>query len=317
MKYYIAADGGGTKLQVILYDEDLHIISSAKMSGTNTILRNTEDVLEEMRGLIRELIPESITEIESADLCILKYEEEFLKLLRERCVVRSTMHWDEGMTPLLSSGVCYGIVAQAGTGSDAFLMQPWGKKLFGGWGFILGDEGSGYDIGRQGLRACVLYGEGRGPATIIYDILFEEWNLDKENYWGLIEKVYNCKEYKNLIASVARVVAKAAKEQDPVAIKIYEDAGHAMASQVLGVITWNQGVWEGPIITSGGAWKGCPKMFETFREDILEKYPEAVIQYPIFEPVAGCAIGRQFEDGKFFEEFEDRIREEFTEFLYQ
>lgn len=57
MKYYIAADGGGTKLQAILYDENLHIVDTGRMSGTNTILRTEEEVREDMRVLIRGLIP--------------------------------------------------------------------------------------------------------------------------------------------------------------------------------------------------------------------------------------------------------------------
>ena len=315
MKYYIAADGGGTKLQVILYDENLHIVNTARMSGTNTIHRPVEDMLADMKKLIDELIPAEIQEIECADLIILRYQKEFLELLKERCIVRNYHGWGENETPLFSTGVRYGVVAQAGTGSDAFLVQPDGKKTVGGWGFILGDEGSGYDIGMNGLKAAIYSTDGRGPKTLIYDILTEEWGLTIP--WDIVTTVYGKTDYRSLVASVSRIVAKAAKQKDAVALKIYEDAGHEMAFQVLTVIANNGGVWEGPVVTSGGAWKGCPVMFETFRKDILEKYPDAEVRYPIFEPVVGCAVGRMLEEGCEFADFEETICREFGEFLYR
>ena len=51
MKYYIAADGGGTKLQAVLYDEDLRVVNSARMFGTNTRKKPEERVEEEIERI--------------------------------------------------------------------------------------------------------------------------------------------------------------------------------------------------------------------------------------------------------------------------
>ena len=54
MKYYIAADGGGTKLQAVLYDEELRMVSAARVSGVNSNFRPVGHIAAEMRRLVRE-----------------------------------------------------------------------------------------------------------------------------------------------------------------------------------------------------------------------------------------------------------------------
>ena len=59
-----------------------------------------------------------------------------------------------------------GIVIVSGTGSIAYGRNDRGEaSRAGGWGYVLGDEGSGYWIGRLALRAVVRHADGRGRAT--------------------------------------------------------------------------------------------------------------------------------------------------------
>ena len=313
MKYYIAADGGGTKLQAILYDENLHIVDTGRMSGTNTILRTEEEVREDMRVLIRGLIPQEITRIAGADICVVRYSEAFLDVLKERCTVDSPVFYGEGETGLAAAGAAYGILAQAGTGSDAFLVQPDRRLSIGGWGYIFGDEGSGYDIGQRTLRAAIHAQDGRGPKTAILDILMKEWQLDE--LWDVVGRAMGGGDYRPLVASATYIASLAARQNDAVALGIYEDAAREMASQVFAAIAGYGGTWEGPIVASGGVWKGHPRMFEVFCQDIREKYPEAEIIRPIFEPVAGCAVLRRFASGETFGDFSGIIGKEFASFL--
>lgn len=313
MKYYIAADGGGTKLQAILYDENLHIVDTGRMSGTNTILRTEEEVREDMRSLVKELIPQEITRIAGADICVVKYSGAFLDVLKERCTVDSHVFYGEGETGLAAAGAAFGILAQAGTGSDAFLVQPDRQVSIGGWGYIFGDEGSGYDIGQRTLRAAIYAHDGRGPKTAILDILMKEWQLD--DLWDLVGRAMGGGDYRPLVASAAHIASLAAKQNDAVALGIYEYAAREMASQVFAAIAGYGGTWEGPIVASGGVWKGHPRMFEAFRQDIREKYPEAEIIRPVFEPVAGCAVLRRFAAGETFGDFSEVMGKEFASFL--
>ena len=64
----------------------------------------------------------------------------------------------------------------------------------------------------------------------------------------------------------------------------------------------------------GAAW---PIMFEEFKRIVLEKYPEATIVHPEFEPVVGCVIKRCFDEGIDIEKVRDKIREGFADFRYK
>ena len=47
----------------------------------------------------------------------------------------------------------------------------------GGWGYVLGDEGSGYWIGRAALRAVLREADHRGPATVLTPMLLEHFGV--------------------------------------------------------------------------------------------------------------------------------------------
>ena len=92
MKYYVAADGGGTKLLALLYDEEFHVVRSARMTGTNSTQISCDQIREKMERLVEQLIPPEITELEGADLSVLRYEELFLEVLGRRCSIRQYKH---------------------------------------------------------------------------------------------------------------------------------------------------------------------------------------------------------------------------------
>lgn len=319
MRYYIAADGGGTKLQVILYNEDLEIINTAKSTGTNFLFKPKSDVEKEIDKLTEKLIPKSITEIEAVDLMLVGGSRIFIDAVSSRCTVNNISYRGEGATPLAASGYLYGITAQAGTGSDAFMVQPDDRFLIGGWGAVLGDEGGGYDIGLNSLKAAIYSFDGRGENTLLYDLIMEEWKLS--SLWDLVSVIHNDPDYRRLVASVSYITEKAAKMGDQIALRIYENAAHAMSLQVFAAINRYGGNWTGPIVTSGGAWKGSRHMFDTFSKDIRNKYPEAEIMFPVFEPVIGCIVLRMCEkDEGFINKFDKNrasLEEIFKDYLYR
>jgi N-acetylglucosamine kinase-like BadF-type ATPase len=315
VNYYLIADGGGTKLQAILYDENLNIVRTARTAGTNVSFKSAEQVKAEMAELAAALIPEEIREIEAADLCIVGDPQMLLDALQPYCTIKETKLHGEGETALAAAGVSFGVVAQAGTGSDAFLIQEGLREVVGGWGAMLGDEGGGYDIGIRTLKAAIYAHDGRGPKTAILDLLMKEWALERP--WDMVLKLIRDPDYRGLVASATHVTATAAQQGDEVALRIYEYAGHELAHQVLTVLNRVGGQWVGPIVASGGAWKGCSRMFETLREQVLARYPDATVTYPIFEPVVGLAVLRQFALGRRFEEFADSLTDHFSAFRYR
>lgn len=315
-KYYIAADGGGTKLLTILYDDEFNIVSRVKSGGTNLLFRPKEAAEAEVRELADRLIPPDVREIEAFDASIVGPSDYIVNALRNKCPVKAVRHWGEGHVALASAGVRYGIVAQAGTGSDAFLIQPNGTRTVGGWGMTLGDEGGGYDIGLRTLRAAIYAEDGRGPRSVLPEMIREAWGLGV--LYDMIGKVSGNPDARSLVASVTYLTEKAAAMGDEAALAVYAEAGHEMARQVLAVIRNGGGTWIGPIVASGGAWKGSAVMFETFRREVRAVWPDAGIRFPDFEPIVGSVISRLLaEPGAEEERFMEILRGKFSGLRYR
>lgn len=313
MKYYIAADGGGSKLFAVLYDENFNIISSAKCGGTNNLFRPAEEIEDDVNALVEALIPDDVKIVEGFDHSIVGDVMPILRALEKKVIIRSSVMRNEGESALLSSCYEYGIVAQAGTGSDAYLFQPDGRTSVGGWGQYFGDEGSGYDIGNMTIRAAIYAFDGRGPKTVIKDTLMREWGLS--NMWEIFPvKVRKTRDVRKLIASAAPICGAAAALGDEVAIGIFRNAAESMAHQVKIAIKKYGDSWVGPIVMSGGAWKSSHYFKEFFREIILRDYPDAEVITPLFEPVVGSVVLRHKEHIPLCE-LRETLKIKFKEFL--
>jgi len=126
-----------------------------------------------------------------------------------------------------------GIALIAGTGSIALGHDAKGSNArAGGWGHIIGDEGSGYDLGRQCLQAVSRAVDGRGQATMLVELLLRHWKLD--NASDIIGKIYNDSD-KATIAALSTLVFAAARDGDEVARGMVENAARELALATVAV----------------------------------------------------------------------------------
>ena len=316
-RYYIAADGGGTKLLAVLYDEDRNVVRSARTQGTNTLFRPKEAVLVEAEELAEALIPEGVEVIAAADFSIVGDASPYLDAIRRRCSLGDVQGHGEGHVALASAGVKYGVAAQAGTGSDAFFIQPGVNTGVGGWGMTLGDEGGGFDIGLKTLRAAIWSQDGRGPKSVLPELLKEAWGM--KDLWEMVNRLTGNPDMRSLVASVTHITEKAAALDDPAAVSIYRNAGHELALQVLAAVRNGGGSFVGPVVASGGAWKGSRHMFEAFREEVSAVHPDAEIRFPDFEPLVGSVVLRMMEEDRNTDEraHMEHLRRTFSAFRYK
>src|SRR5262249_25242640 len=96
----------------------------------------------------------------------------------------------------------------------------------GGWGHVLGDEGSGYWIGRAALRAVLREADRRGPKTALTPLLLSHFQVPEAQH--LIHQVYQNKLTPAAIGTLAQCVHAAFREQDDVAIRILEAAANEL-----------------------------------------------------------------------------------------
>lgn len=128
----------------------------------------------------------------------------------------------------------WGIALVAGTGSIA-----WGKSRdgrmarAGGWGYLIGDEGSGFDLASEALRAVTHAADGRGDDTRLLRAILDYWGLREAP--ELILRLYRSEFKPADLAQLASVVVRVAAEGDPIAQKLINGAGTALADAVVAV----------------------------------------------------------------------------------
>jgi N-acetylglucosamine kinase-like BadF-type ATPase len=144
--------------------------------------------------------------------------------------VRLTNDADLVLTALAGGA---GVAVIAGTGSIAVGRNARGTLArAGGWGHIIGDEGSGYTIGRACLQAAARAADGRGPQTLLLDLLMRQWELKHPS--DMIDTVYTTED-KARIAQLAMSVFAAARAKDTVARRIIAQAADELHRAAIAV----------------------------------------------------------------------------------
>lgn len=161
----------------------------------------------------------------------------------------------------------WGVAVVAGTGSIAWGRSADGREeRAGGWGYLLGDEGSGYAIGMEALRAVLRAADGAGPATRLSGLL---GRLGVGAVRELVPLVYGGRLDRPALAALAPEVIALAGE-DEVARGIIEEQAGALARTVAAVVA-KLGLSEYPLALAGGLAVGC----EAYREVLLARLVEA------------------------------------------
>jgi N-acetylglucosamine kinase-like BadF-type ATPase len=129
----------------------------------------------------------------------------------------------------------WGVAVISGTGSLAYGEAASGRSArAGGWGYVLGDEGSGYTIGLAALRAVARATDGRGHATALTEALLTRWSLPRPQ--ALIRHVYGAPVAREEIAVLASLVMEVAGDGDAVARTILAEAGRELALAAQAVV---------------------------------------------------------------------------------
>jgi N-acetylmuramic acid 6-phosphate etherase len=125
----------------------------------------------------------------------------------------------------------WGIALVAGTGSIAFGRTKGGKLgRAGGWGYLLGDEGSAYALVMCALQEVVHAADGRGPPTVLTERLL--WAMGGQKPMDLIPAVYRGGWDRAALAGLAPIILDAAGQSDEVASRIAAQGAHQLALTV-------------------------------------------------------------------------------------
>ncbi|MGH9314356.1 MAG: N-acetylglucosamine kinase [Vicinamibacterales bacterium] len=181
-----------------------------------------------------------------------------------------------------------GVVVIAGTGSIAYGRNARGEAArAGGWGYVLGDEGSGYWIGRTALRAVLREADRRGEPTSLTGRLLMHFGVSKAQ--DLIHEVYYGGLRSTAIAALAPHVQQAYEEGDNVAGGILDGAARELTSSALSV-GLRLGLLEEActVVLAGGVFKGVPWLVGELTRRVTAAAARASIIQLEVEPASGA-----------------------------
>ncbi len=299
MKYYIGLDGGGTKTKGILADHNLNVLSEATGGPSNFLMLGTDAVSETLFNVINECLENADVKFEDVGAVVLgstgagrrsdaeQLEKAFIFFTATRGISFKFFRVESDARIALEGAFAGkpGSILIGGTGSIMFGKDENGEiHRVGGFGRFIGDEGSGYMLGKQGLTAIAKHYDGRGKKTILADLL--KTNFEIEEPSQLITRIY---KKKFDIASVAPLVITGAEREDAVCLDILEkqsdeliDHIHAM-KKMLNAKSLNLSLI-GSIIASNNVYS------KLFKEKVKKRCKSCKIVKPELPPALGAIV---------------------------
>lgn len=181
-------------------------------------------------------------------------------------------------------GVRTGVVVAAGTGAIALGVGPAGAAQVDGWGYLVGDVGSGFDIGRQGLIQALRHLDGRGGSAPLAAAASARYGSATE----IADAVHAAEVPPRLVAAFARDVADVARAGDPTAVRIWEDAAGALAETATAAAS-RAGLPAGTTVAWNGGLFGEEELLRRpFAERLRASMPGVVLRAPEGDAVDGA-----------------------------
>ena len=292
--HVLGIDAGGTKTTALLADGDGNVLGEGRAGAANL---QTEGELEVEK--ILHTVIERATDgrhLPLAAVCLGMAgvdREDDARVIRDvmrRLGFRSNaLIVNDALIALVAgAGPSPGVVVVSGTGSIAYGVNHLGVAArAGGWGPTLGDEGSGYWIGRRALAAVMRDVDRRGPNTDLTPLVLRHFALPKPE--ALVAEIYHQPQGRRAIAALGAVVDRARAEGDPVAIDIMTQAADELALAAASVISrLDMRGEQFAILLSGGMLRESVWLATEVRHRMAEVAPRGVVRLLTEEPAIGA-----------------------------
>jgi N-acetylglucosamine kinase-like BadF-type ATPase len=292
--HVIGIDAGGTKTVCLLADDRGLIVSEGRGPGANLhvagehgVERVLHEVMEDAigdRGVTPAAICLGIAGVDRDD------EARTVRAIMHRIARQSRVLVVNDALIALVAGAqdAAGIVIIAGTGSIAYGRNQRGEVArAGGWGHMIGDEGSGYWIGRAAIRAVLRQADQRGQPTLLTRLLIEHFRVERAQ--DLIHEVYSGTLRASTIAALAQCVQTAFTSGDAVAIGILRGCADELESLALSVARRLELVGTRfPFVLAGGIYKSVPWLREELGRRFTLSAPGSQTDLLAIEPAVGA-----------------------------
>ncbi|WP_013323772.1 N-acetylglucosamine kinase [Gloeothece verrucosa] len=308
MNYVLGIDGGGSKTLCILMDENREIrgrgyggCSNYHLVGEQKAFLAMETALEKatenlnkieikalgigLAGVSRpqdfQVIQNWVKELQSSEKLPIKWS-----LLSGNIVISH----DALIALVGGAAKAIGILVNAGTGSIIFGRNKRGEvKRVGGWGHLLGDEGSAYTIAIRGMKAALKGFDGSGEKTLL-SAYFQQ-HLSLASLEDLVKTIYQKEWGVSEIASLAPLIDQVAVAGDLAAQKILEQTVNELVegTKIVKKTLFSESeIIE--IVTSGSVWQSQYPIRARFQALLEQHSPQIRVIQPRHEPAYGAAL---------------------------
>ncbi len=297
MPYVLGLDAGGTKTMAVVMDESKRELGrgaggpgnyhSAGKQGTLAAIRQAVGEALALARLRHDELSAACFALSGVD----RPEDQRVGEMFAHTVLPGvrTVICNDAVAALYSgAGKAEGIVVIAGTGSIIYGFAPDGRKArAGGWGYHLGDEGSGWWIAEHGLFAIARAHDGRGPSTGLTSRVLSHLKLNRPE--DLITWAYSPAWTRDNVAALAPLVLEAAQSGDAVARQIVQEGVGALASSVSVVAQRLEMISPAfNVVLFGSLFRSA--LYENMmRAALREQVPNAMPVLPLVDAAVGAA----------------------------
>jgi N-acetylmuramic acid 6-phosphate etherase len=292
---YLGIDGGGTHTVALLADAAGAILGRGEAGPSNLHAVGVEAALQALETATAAAFAAAKLPVKKVTAACLglagadrSWERSVLQEWAARVRLCERLELTSDGALLLAAGTPdnWGLAIVAGTGSIAVGRTADGRTArAGGWGYLLGDEGSGYRITLAALQAVAQAADGRGPATALTESFLRRLHLDAPQ--KLIQTVYGNDWDRARLAGLAPLVFAAADAGDAAARHIVADAAEPLAQMGAAVarqLGWREAV---PLALAGG----CLLASAGYRDQVVRRLQGLGLMLAPITPVPEPALG--------------------------
>lgn len=294
MRYFIGIDGGGTKTAFLCVDAHGTVVGETTCSTVHVMQVCDEEAVRVLKQGIHAVLPEAAAGQElfiCAGFGGYGKHAGMRKRIEDICAasfgdlnasVQVSIKSDAEIALYGALNGADGILVIAGTGAIGFAKVEQQLKRCGGWGYLLGDEGSAYWMGKELLEVFCRQSDGRLEKTRLHDLVCAHFGI-KDSY-ELIPLITQTHD-RTTIASLAKLVFTLAQQREPAALEIYDRAARHLAD-IVHVLAKNYP--DGCSVSyAGGVWNAGTYIFAPFARYLDEKLTLAAPAHP---PVYGAYL---------------------------
>lgn len=234
----LGIDGGGSKTTALLASSDGSVVGRGASGASNYQAVGLQTAIAELEKAVREAVASAgpFGALPIAAVCLgmagVDRPEDRTAFTGWAAVrfpgAKVKLVSDAHLVLAAGAGAAAGVALISGTGSIAYAQDGQGNTArAGGWGYLLGDEGSGYRIALDGLRAVTRAWDGLQPPTALTTHMLNTLGIQSPP--DLVRKLYREQTARAEIARLAEVVLGCAQAGDSAALQIQNDAAAHLA----------------------------------------------------------------------------------------